>query len=545
MILAVAYARVSTEDQAKKHLSIPEQMKEMEAFAAANGYRIARTFKDEGISAYRDTERPGFEMAILFAEQNKEVRVFLVHDTTRFARNKHQSALYKMRLKKSGVSVIPIATPYDPSTIAGLWQESIYETQAQADSMMTSFHVRKGMRSNIHARDTETGWCYKNGGRAPYGYRNVRLVRGKDTRGKDIVKQIWLPNEDTAPILQWIIRDLRIDQRLGYKAIMQLLNERAISGPEGKPWNHSTVRELLSEDRVMQYAGVAYWNKWAPRGSGTKFNPRSQWEVEENAHPALITLEEARLALNANLAAKREATRARANASDYLLSGNNANGEPILICAECGAHMLGSTHSKGNRYYVCSEKVYRGNCSSRYVKMGDVDRVVLEVVRSQFSDSYIAALIDVIRQDNSEADAKHAELVSRLESKVVATSREIDNLLVAVSRGLDAALVITKVDELKLDKEKVQRELDEARAAGPEFSDLGEEVIRDHIRGVESVLNGGNVPEMKRALRQFVSRVECSRKQDSVVVHLVFSLEQKSTRALTLVPESLGVGGGT
>ena len=58
-VAAVAYLRVSTEDQAREGFSIAAQRTRIRAYCAAKGYDFAREFVDDGFSG-RTTNRPGF-----------------------------------------------------------------------------------------------------------------------------------------------------------------------------------------------------------------------------------------------------------------------------------------------------------------------------------------------------------------------------------------------------------------------------------------------------------------------------------------------------
>lgn len=196
---ALAYARVSTREQADKQLSIPAQIEAIEKYAESEGIEIVeQPFIDEGASAYHDINRVNFQKMMERARKG-DVHLVLVHDSSRFCRDRYASVSYKRTLRKFGVTVVSVTLPYDVNTPSGTFIEAIEEARAQSESMMTSFHVRKGMTANIAMRDPETNWCYKNGGVPPYGYRNVRVTRGKDSRGKDIIKQLWEIDDEGEP----------------------------------------------------------------------------------------------------------------------------------------------------------------------------------------------------------------------------------------------------------------------------------------------------------------------------------------------------------
>lgn len=54
---ALAYARVSTKEQAEKGLSIPAQLKAIRQYAKSHGFRILEEFVDMGESA-KTADRP-------------------------------------------------------------------------------------------------------------------------------------------------------------------------------------------------------------------------------------------------------------------------------------------------------------------------------------------------------------------------------------------------------------------------------------------------------------------------------------------------------
>src|SRR3989304_5228544 len=58
-IPAVAYLRVSTEDQAREGFSLDAQRARIRAYCRAKGYVLVREFVDDGFSG-RTTNRPGF-----------------------------------------------------------------------------------------------------------------------------------------------------------------------------------------------------------------------------------------------------------------------------------------------------------------------------------------------------------------------------------------------------------------------------------------------------------------------------------------------------
>lgn len=250
----VALCQVSTEDQFQKGLSIPEQRSRIEKWAEANGVTVLK-WEEIHHSAYRGLDEDPRVMDLLaFAKETPQVSLFLVDEKSRFARRKYLRLTWQEELRRSGVRVVGVSEPdYDRNSIPGIWLEGISETKDEARSIETAYHTTKGMARNAETRDPETGFCYKNGGIAPLGYDNLRVTRGKDTRGKDIVKLLWAVNKEQAALVRYIVLTLWVDKRMSYQEIRDHLNSygpkyngilEPILNTKGSPWSITTLREI-------------------------------------------------------------------------------------------------------------------------------------------------------------------------------------------------------------------------------------------------------------------------------------------------------------
>ena len=102
----VLYARVSSERQAEKDLSISAQLKAMRKYAPEHDCDIYKEFVDEAESA-RTANRPAFQKMIALAKQKPKLfDAILVWKLSRFARNREDSIIYKVLLRKRGISEI-------------------------------------------------------------------------------------------------------------------------------------------------------------------------------------------------------------------------------------------------------------------------------------------------------------------------------------------------------------------------------------------------------------------------------------------------------
>src|SRR5438552_18735154 len=100
------YARVSSEKQAEKDLSLPAQLKTLREYALKRNWSIVEEFIDEAESA-RTADRPAFQRMIAAAKQkDSPFNAILVWKLNRFARNREDSIIYKSLLRKRGVQII-------------------------------------------------------------------------------------------------------------------------------------------------------------------------------------------------------------------------------------------------------------------------------------------------------------------------------------------------------------------------------------------------------------------------------------------------------
>ncbi len=213
-----AYARVSSKDQEKQGNSIPEQLFRIQSFASSQGIGILKVYQDIG-SAYHDEDREQFTQMINDAVKDRPYCI-IVDDSSRFSRTREVSAATKKRLRKHGIEVLfSNEENVNPRTSAGLWLDGIREIKNEAHSLDIAHNTIRGMSGNIKNRDPETGWCYKNGGRAPFGYIIKRLNRGTNSKGKAVTKSIWELHPENSQIAKMIIVDLYVKQELSYDKI--------------------------------------------------------------------------------------------------------------------------------------------------------------------------------------------------------------------------------------------------------------------------------------------------------------------------------------
>lgn len=523
---AVSYARVSTEDQARKDLSVPAQFRRMDDFALRNNIQIVYRDADEGVSAFKDNEnREGFWRTVDHACQDPRVTLFLVDDAARFFRDKYLAVETKARLRRHGVRVLITSNPYDPATIHGVWQEAIDEARSQTSSMETAFYTFRGQEQNAQTRDPETGWCYKNGGRAPFGYRTIRVVRGRDSRGRDIKKALWEIDEEAAEVMRFMYR--RRAEGASYKNIQREMNEAGLLSPSGpgRPWTISSIIEMMREDRVLQCAGVYFWNKEDHKTPGRRFKPKSEWLRVDNAHPAIITKEEAEAVITVNKQRSRDNTYSKTAASPYWLTGKNALGEDMFICTACGARMTSHKPALRSRnQYICGNVHYRGKTACIPGKSIDKEWIegflvdkIRELYGTREAANKIAAKVnEEIMKEYGESQQERNYLIRQLNT----VEKKIKNLLSAIAEGLDFEEAKDEVKRLKSEQAEIKQALDNLATGDiKKPRPITAEEIMGLYENLRAAIEAEDAEKKRKFIRVFVRRLEYDPKEDLLRIY--------------------------
>lgn len=79
------YLRVSTEEQARDAYGLESQEKSCRELCQERGWKVADVFRDAGVSAWADVERPGFQKMMTTIRANRDVNL-VFFDYSRFGR---------------------------------------------------------------------------------------------------------------------------------------------------------------------------------------------------------------------------------------------------------------------------------------------------------------------------------------------------------------------------------------------------------------------------------------------------------------------------
>src|SRR5689334_16108572 len=128
----IVYVRVSTEDQVK-NFSLDTQKEICEKQAERLGYKVIKTFREEGESA-KTADRPELIKLLDYCRiNNKKVNSVLVYRFDRVARNTLDHLAIKAKLAEHGIKLESASEPTD-DTPSGRFLETILACVAQLDN---------------------------------------------------------------------------------------------------------------------------------------------------------------------------------------------------------------------------------------------------------------------------------------------------------------------------------------------------------------------------------------------------------------------------
>ena len=340
---AVAWARVSTDMQEERGLSIPGQLREIRAYAARHGIEIVEEFHEAASAFHDEAKRAEFHRMLATARSDPSIDLILVHDYSRFSRDSLGARLLVRDLRQAGIQVVSLNDPpFDVETPTGVLIEAVTFAKNEAYSREMSFHVRKGFRANIQTRDPETGWNYKNGGSPPWGYRGVNSRRGKRAN-RPAIKRIWEMDNTVVSgkrVHEWA-RYCLVEMAGNGAALRELADfcrARSLTA-QGARLSVTSWYKRLAVPSLLRYAGYGVWGVGHEHRGAPSLLP--DWMVVPNAHPAIITPEEAITIIETRREVNNHAFTHGRNADHHLGGG-------MFLCSRCAQPML-----KFGDSYVC------------------------------------------------------------------------------------------------------------------------------------------------------------------------------------------------
>jgi site-specific DNA recombinase len=463
------YARVSS-DRQRERQTIRSQLVELPKYAASQGWKVVKTYEDDGKSGESIDGRPAFQALLEDAEKGI-FNLVLVIDLDRITRSKRdqEGAFIYDKFRLHGIK---IATPRNG--IIDLENED-QDLQIGLLRVFAKFEKRKFLsrtkRGKLQAaRDGKRFSCID-----PYGYEWVRNPTLKAGGGYQVV-------ESEATVVRRIY-DLSL-QGNGLAMIAWTLDSeghrtrpRKGRGRDGSTpgiWRRSTVIKML---RSTTYRGEFRVFKSGGEPITIKVPPIVSQETWAAAQAALT---------------QRKTSSGAPAKHEHLLRGHAS-------CGVCGYTMWIVTPKPGhgrNAYYrCCSTNSWRalgfsGPCGNKHHRVADVDAAVwsklLEILRDP---TLLAEACSIASKSKSEGVDWQAQLRG-LERKLATLDQAATDVLRRQRRGvIPSPVADQELDDIARDRRVVEKNVKLAQTRASKASSEGE-LLRSIEQRAEALSRG-------------------------------------------------------
>jgi DNA invertase Pin-like site-specific DNA recombinase len=318
------YARVSTDKQAQKDLSIPAQIEAMREYAKRNNWNVTGHFIDEGESA-RTADRPELKKLIQHCKENKGVDAVIVHKIDRLARNLIDYATIKAILKQKGIRLVSVSEPFDDNPIGHLL-ENIIASISEWYSANLGEEIKKGNLAKLKKGEWPT--------KPPLGYKSVKSENGR-------IKHI--PDSKTTSFVKQCF-ELFSTGNYSLRTLSEIMADRGLKTRYGKIYSPEAMKNLLTR---RFYIGRLEWKGEEYKGTHKPVVKKDLfYRVQE-------------------ILKKRSVDTGEKGKLEFLLRG-------VAYCKSCNLKLTGENHPRGS-YYRCLPNIHQEKCDQPYTPVSVLD----------------------------------------------------------------------------------------------------------------------------------------------------------------------------
>jgi site-specific DNA recombinase len=262
---AIVHVRVSTEEQSKSGYSIPDQLRELRAHAAREGYHVVEEAVDDGHSG-ADPHRPSLRRVMELAESGA-IDVVLAKKRNRLFRSRLYRLLWDQDLGELGVSLI--ALDDTGNRFGDAMQDEFAEWEREEIAKRTQDGLLEKCRSGLITKRK----------RPAYGFR-----ASDDGNALEV-------SEPKMEVVRRIFRS--VAEGVSVRSVRISLERNGIPAPSGLGrWNHTTIRNIHRK-RALRPAHLrggrgtsSAWGGGAP-GQGSRLWPVGVEHAENHAAQGL------------------------------------------------------------------------------------------------------------------------------------------------------------------------------------------------------------------------------------------------------------------
>jgi site-specific DNA recombinase len=393
----VLYARVSTDEQARRGFSLAQQLESLREYAAREGYEVIKEVSDPGQSgAY--LERPGLDRVRDLVEAGGVSAVF-AQDADRITRDPAHRAFLDEEFERFGTRLFAL-DDWGDDTHEGELLRYLKGWVSKGERLKTAERTRRGKKRK--AREGKIVAPRK----VAYGFA---LNEARDA---------YVVDEEKMAVVRRVFDHVAGGASL--HAVKKMLEAEGVQAPSGGVhWSRSTLRAMISSDLYFPYTfeevaalvapavaaglnpSVSYGIWWSSRYDIRMLGRTRTAEgdyVERHSHGLKQREEWIAVPVPDAEIPREVAERARRNLEynfrrtskgrrTWELSGG------LLSCGECGRRMATNTIAPAGRtkryhYYLCPRKAEENwsDCPNKNHRAEALEERVQEAVSQLFRD---------------------------------------------------------------------------------------------------------------------------------------------------------------
>ena len=323
------------------------------------------------------------------------------------------------------------------------------------------------------------------------------------------------------------------------RAIAKRLNAEGVPGPNGRPWQDTTIRGQFDRGTGLLnnalYVGRLEWNRCsyvkdpATGKRVARINPPELWEVVDTPELRIVSDHLWQRVKRRQTEVRIEIGRDgsgnalnRVHRRKYLLSG-------LLVCGICGA---GYTIINKERY-GCAAHKSRGTCSnSRTVTREAIEgRVMAGLKDKLIAPDLVAAFVAEYQEELNLAARAAEQRIAANRRDLGAVGRKIAGILSAIEDGNYNPTLTARLTELEARKASLDADL---AASGPppvvRLHPNMAAIYRDKVSRLEAALDTDDTrAEAAEILRGLIDRIILTPTDDGMAVELRGDLAQIMT----------------
>lgn len=230
-LLAIAYLRVSTEDQ-----TVNQQRDAIEAWAKQHGITVVAWFADEGVSGAAPVEARPALLEAMAELKSSNAGLLVAAKRDRLARDVATATVIERLATEAGAKVVTSDGLDASNTPEGQLVRTLMDAIAQYELSLIRARTRVALASKKKRGEAV--------GSAPYGWRNLGRIEVQG--GKSVGGRLEAVPEEQAAIVR-----IRLLQAAGisHKGIAQALTTEGYRA-RGRAWHATTVQRVLSALRA-------------------------------------------------------------------------------------------------------------------------------------------------------------------------------------------------------------------------------------------------------------------------------------------------------